>query len=235
MKYLIAGVEGKVSEGAGIAGVLTALRQQSPRGYQHLEVVPLPLEGNHGHGQKLIKKFSDTVTDYINNPNNCVEQSDTILKRLVCDYDNMTDHGIDEAMFRDSVLKIDAIPIISKPCFEYFPARLLVEKEELDRMLNAGYHINYILRMGINRYNNTQKLDLLKLKPYSKRTHSALEWFSTLFSQDPEFLERAKNMEANPNSDYYTEMPKLIREIAENFENTISPPPHASPSPPPQA
>lgn len=217
MRYIIAGVEGSVSEIAVISSTLIALRQQSPRGYRHLEVVPLPLKGNHGHGQALVNRFSTEVENYINNPDNCVEETDEISKRLVCDYDDMDSHGINEASFRSSICNIGALPIISKPCFEYFPARLLFNKDELDHLLDSGLHLNDIIRRGIDRYNKTQTASYLKLDMYTKNNYRAKNWFWKLFDLNPMYLEKAKNMETDTNMKYYTEVPKLIKEISDGF------------------
>lgn len=217
MKYIIAGVEGEVTEPAGIVGALNSLKQQSPLGYAHLEVVPLSLGGNHGHGEVLILKYKEEVEKYLNNPEHCVESDDEICKFLVCDDDGMAEYGVEESVFRKKVVEIGAIPIISKPNFEYFVARLFWDENELTTMLRKRMGLNDIIRRGIEEYNKTCKYDFQMVSPYMKKHHQTEDWFWRLFDMNPEFLRRAINTSVDIRREYYTEVPLLLKEIAEHF------------------
>ncbi len=217
IKHIIVGVEGEVTEVASMRSVLGVLRQQAPHGYANLEVVLLSLKGNHGHSHILIEKFEELVREYEKNPDNCVSSDDEVIKVLVCDYDDMHEHGVNERDFRAEVEEAGAIVIISKPKFELFVAGLFWGEDDLMRMLKSGKDLGGIIKEGIKKYNDGCDFDFQKIPPYSKRHHQADNWFATVFNLDPVFLERAKNMSL-VDQDFYTEIPRLIKMIAEFFE-----------------
>lgn len=218
MKYILIGTEGESTEPATIGSIVAALRQQSPRGYAHLEVVPLPLGGHHGHGDRLIKEFDKKVAEYIKNPNHCVEPTDEIIKFIACDHDRMEEHGINEQDFRTKVIASGATPIITKPKSEYFTARIFFGKDELAEKLNKGENLESLISKGIEAYNKTCDYDFQKLPHYSKKRYAAKNWFSTLFDRNPEFLEKAASLNIDTDADYYSELPLLIRQIIKDFE-----------------
>jgi hypothetical protein len=129
----------------------------------------------------------------------------------------MAEHGIEESVFRKKVVEIGATPIISKPNFEYFVARLFWDENELTTMLRKRMGLNDIIRRGIEEYNQTCKYDFQMISPYMKKHHQTEDWLWRLFDMNPEFLRRAINMSVDIRREYYTEVPLLLREIAEHF------------------
>lgn len=218
MRYILVGTEGEATEPASIEGVLAPLRQQSPRGYANLEVVPLPVGGHHGHGDRLITEFERRVTEYISNPDNCVEPTDDIVKYLEVDYDKMEEHDVAEDDFRKKVIAVGAIPIITKPKSEYFVARLFYDEAEVLEKLDRGEDPTSIINRGVKAYNDTCEYDFQRLPLYSKKQHRADSWFGMLFDRNPDFLRRAIGMNVDISQKYYTEIPELIRVIARYFK-----------------
>lgn len=209
MIYILACVEGEATEPNIVEGIVLFLRSQKPQAYKSVEVVPLPLGGNHGHTE-IIKHAKLAVAQFIDDYD-IKTPPDNVRKYLVIDFDKLDERGIDYNLFRKDILENGFIPIITRPKIEYFIARLFFDKDELDGLSAAK--IDQKIQEGIDQF-NTGKDSIITIPPYGKKKDKAMRCLQTMFNLDPAFLERARNMESDFHSNYYTELSILIDDIA---------------------
>lgn len=214
MKFVFICTEGESSEPSGISAIVSNFRSQVPEAYKTLEVLPIPLGGNHGYKnlvslciEQVRAKMDEFEYDAI---------FDECYKFIVCDYDNIDASGIDLQELRDSAETVGFKLLITRPKFEYFVARHFFSEDELLSVNSAA--LNGKIQQGIEKY-NAKKPTYLHIPSYGKNKTASKNCLGALYNFDPSFIDIACSIEANINSGQYTELPELIKFLRDLFQN----------------
>lgn len=218
MLFVLICTEGEVSEPECIKAFLSTLRNQAPQsGEENIDVIPIPVGGNHGYKIlvekadaqiKLVEADKDSLLHYAD-PESMKE------KWLVCDYDQLDESGITHEEFRKVVEASGYRLVISKPNFEYYVLSVLAGWE----VANKTHESNFVgeINSYVDKLNERNKIeknfsDALMLPYYSKKMHVAEEFFGKLFHYNSELL-LALNETDNTSKERYSEMPILVARL----------------------
>ena len=225
MRFIIIGTEGGVSEGAHIDALKDSLVRQVPTSRAvGLEVVPLGLGGNHGHVH-LVENANVAVDALMADENHvlsCIGDEDDAEKWLVCDYDSLNTHGVDEEALRNEANAAGFTLIINKPNFEFYVLGLLKGFDHAKTIKPSQYEheINQAID-ELNRVNVEEKGfgQASRIPPYSKKRHIAPKLFSQLATLHPELLDNVlvETAAIDYRETSYSEMPVLVRHLVDAY------------------
>jgi hypothetical protein len=222
MILMLVCTEGKVSEPAYIDALVAALGGQAPRNIsKNVDVLPIPLSGNHGHA-KLIEIANRAVELYSRDSIvSLAGEEDTIEKWIIVDYDDMDKHGVVVADLMAQAEAAGYILVVNKPKFEFFVLTQLAGIDAARSVSPALYASN--INAYINELNETDKNNKgfskgMLMPSYSKKKHKAKKLFDLLLGYHPELIDKAMALSIDINEDCYTEMPKIVRRIKELYD-----------------
>lgn len=220
MLILIVCTEGENSEPAFIRQYgRCALGQIHP----DIEIVEIPLGGNHGHrkifeiaNKKIeeLKQSDDSILSLID-PESDIE----LRKIIICDYDKMEKHRIDEKEFREVAEQRGYQVIINKPNFEFFVLAYLTNIKYALSIKPGNYEIEINKAIDdINKRNHTLKgfSESLDTPHYSKNRYTADKFFAKLLDYNMAELDRnfcEQDIDLTKNG--YTQMKDIMLEIQE--------------------
>src|SRR3990167_3426593 len=190
MLFVLVCTEGKVSEPECIKAFLSIMPSQIPQaGEEYVDVVPVPLNGNHGY-KILIEKAEEQIEILENDEESMLflaqdlDDGSEKEKWLVCDYDQLDSSGITYEEFERSVKDAGYTLIMNKPNFEYFILAVLSDWKTADSTSKSKYEdkINSLIDK-LNESNKVEKhfTDAQKIPYYSKKLHVAEKSFGMLF------------------------------------------------------
>lgn len=228
MHYLLAVVEGE-TEKALIQAFVQKQAGQSPEKYGHVEVVPIPADGNQGY-TKLVEVAELKVNEYLNDPDNCYEvDHDDVEKWLVFDYDDIESKPITLDELKSEAEAHSFSCIISKPKIEFFILAILKgwDFAEAVNPDNYKHEINEAIK-HLNREDAKDKLgfsDSIKIPPYDKKIHQCRECLLTICTIHSDLVDEVLGQERGGSGEHYSEMPRLFRRILQviNGEQTLPP------------
>lgn len=222
MIILVICTEGESSEPNYIKALKAVLFGTSARSTMNVEVVPVPLGGNHGH-KKIFEK-ADKELERRKEDNysilSAVDTEDTIEKWMIVDYDKMEKHNISEPDFRRKASEFGYNLVINKPNFEFFVLCNFMSYEEASKIATKDFCNT--LNDEISDYNIKHGFDkpersALRLPKYAKNKNIAEELFWKLLDQNPELIDTmSQNNSIGTNiSSRYSEMWKIIKRIGD--------------------
>jgi hypothetical protein len=224
MLFVLICTEGEVSEPEYLKAIGDSLRGQAPQlAAANVEVIPVPLGGNQGYNA-LIDKANQEIAAYFANPDNCIEDSDTVEKWLVCDYDDIEKSGVNIDDIRKQALSDNFKLIINKPNFEFFLLLHFMMPEDAAKVKPKDYitEINsHIEAVNLSNKNDKGFTDSMKISPYSKKKYVARNCFGGLFTFNPELIEVVAELDIDTSAGRYSEMPELARRIKEIYQNKL--------------
>lgn len=210
--------EGESSEPNYISALRGVLFGTRPAGGVAVEVVTVPLGGNHGF-RKIFEKADDELSLRAKNAQDVLsvlDEGDKIEKWLVVDYDKMYRHGIEEEWLRREAIEKEYRLVMNKPNFEFFVLMHFVPVGEAASvaMKDLKFRINdeiddYNSRRGFNR----SEYSALRLPSYSKNNFQTRDLFGKLLDQNTGILDRFGEESCYYDKNHYTEMWKIIERI----------------------
>lgn len=223
MIFVLICTEGKVSEPAYLKALSSTLSGQAPRNIStNVEVLPIPLGGNHGH-KKLISIADAVVERHSKNENSLlslVTVEDTVEKWIIVDHDDMEKHGISVDELRRVAQEAGYTLIINKPKFEFFvlaslsdcAAAAAVDKSQYTAQINM--HVKSLNEQDIQKGFTKDML----MPKYTKKRFPAEKLFSMMLANHPELIDAALALDVDPTADCYTEMPIIMRRIVNLYK-----------------
>lgn len=221
MLYLAVCTEGENSEPAFIRELDRVLDGQSTnQGDTSVAVIPVPLNGVHGHNKiieaanaaldiDLQKKTDGPLSDFSN--------EDILERWLICDYDYMEKHGVIFEEFKKMIHEAGYSLVINRPNFEFFVLTLLAGLETAIAESPSNYMnaIN-IAAKDINA-SNTKKgfSDGMMIPKYSKRCYAIPIFFGKLFDYNRELIDKFCKIRFDDSSKRFSDMSKIINRIKE--------------------
>lgn len=219
MIFMLICTEGEVSEPAFLSALCSNLKGQAPKNIStKVEIIPLPLGGNHGH-RKLIEVANTEVEKYCKNEDNYITlagKDDRIEKWIVVDYDKMNKRGVDPKKLREEAKKNGYTLVINNPNFEFFILATLACPGKTISSVKPNYLTNEINMhiLSLNKEDTAKGFGKNMLMPlYSKKLHVADKLFSGMLGYHPELIDKAANLNVDVSASHYTEMPKLLKQI----------------------
>lgn len=212
MKVVLICTEGQSSEPGNVNAIVNYFRSQVPDAYRRLEILPIPLNGNHGYRdlpQRAAEMVDQKLQEFELDPS-----QNEVYRFLVCDYDNMDLLGVDIEALRIAAKDKHFQLIVTKPKFEYFIARHFFTADELLTTNDAA--LIGKIQEGIDRY-NADRPAYLQIPPYNKSHQQSCRCLGTLYNFDPSFIDRICDMEVDTSQDQYSELPILVRFLRELF------------------
>lgn len=220
MLYLAICTEGESSEPAFINELDRVLGGQSiNRSGTSVAVVPVPLNGIHGHSKiieaanealdlKTQRKLDGPLSDFVS--------GDELERWLICDYDYMEKHGVDLGEFRKMVLCSGYNLVINRPNFEFFVLTLLSNAKTASDIAPSDYEkeITNAIK-SINNSNKTNKgfSEGMTIPKYSKKRYAAPYFFGKLLDYNPELIDKFCKIKFDKNSEHFSEMSDIITRI----------------------
>lgn len=221
MLYLAVCTEGENSEPAFIRELDRVLDGQSTnQGDTSVAVIPVPLNGVHGHNKiieaanaaldiDLQKKTDGPLSDF---------SSVDILERwLICDYDYMEKHGVIFEEFKKMIHEAGYSLVINRPNFEFFVLALLAGLETAIAESPSNYMnaIN-IAAKTINSSNIKKGFsDGMMIPRYSKKCYAIPIFFGKLFDYNRELIDKFCQIRFYDSSKRFSDMSKIINRIKE--------------------
>lgn len=229
MLFLFICTEGDSSEPKYVETLKRKCGGQAPNTKDtHLKIVTLSLGGNQGH-RGIFDKANEAINKYIHE--NSDGNEDIFLgngnrqeKWLICDFDNMSERGIDEASLRAEATSRGFRLIINKPNFEFFVLLHLYINSEARSFKPREYEekINEAIK-EINDNNKAQlgnNADFYIIPKYTKRKTAAELFFDRLLEYGPVSLEEISYRCSNStDTEKYSNMGELIKRITSLYSN----------------
>lgn len=219
MLFILVCTEGNVSEPSYLEALSSALGGQAPhKTGAALETIILPLGGNHGHN-KIIQKAEEAIAKKEGDQNSILSlkgEDDTCEKWLLCDYDDMEEHGANIDALRQEAEKAGYTLIVSKPNFETFVLMHFLEPSEIAKIKPKDYVSVINSKVAeLNKLNEAKGYsDSMKIPPYSKKKYAAPKFFGLLLG-DMELVEAVLSRNVDLSCNCYSEMPKMIQRLKE--------------------
>lgn len=218
MLVLAVCTEGENSEPNYIEALKSVLLGTSPIGYMAVEVVSVPLGGNHGF-KKIFKKADVELGLKAQDSRNIMSvlsHDDMVEKWLIIDYDKMHKYGVSEDWMRLEAVKNNYKLIINKPNFEFFVLMHFMPIAEA--VMVATKDLEGEINVKIGEYNNSRGFDkdefsALRLPKYSKGSYQSKDLFWRLLDQNMNILETFDKERCYCDDEHYTEMWKIIERM----------------------
>ena len=218
MIVLIVCTEGENSEPNYISALKNVLWGTVPGGNAAVEVVPVPLGGNHGF-KKIFEKAESKIATKSGDSESILsvlDESNEVEKWLIVDYDKMYKHGVSEEWMRDESARMGYKLVINKPNFEFFVLAHFVPIKEA-----AGVAMKSLedrIDEEIDRYNVERGFDraeysVLKLPKYDKNNFQSKDLFWKMLDQDIGLLDIFIEDNCYCDDGHYTEMWKIIERL----------------------
>jgi hypothetical protein len=222
MIFMLICTEGKVSEPAYIRALESAVRGQAPMDVSmNIEVLPVPLGGNHGHA-KLVETADGAITDYGRSGSllSLAGDDDVIEKWIIVDHDDMEKHGVEPEGLRQEAQEAGYSLVISKPNFELFvlaglsdlATAMSTDKKQLKSKINT--HIARLNQDDVDQKGFTKPMLMPK---YSKKEYVADKLFKCMLGYHPELVQKMAALQVDVTAEQYTEMPKVVQRILELY------------------
>ena len=212
--------EGKNSEPNYIEALKNVLLGTAPGGNTAVEVVTVPLGGNHGF-KKIFEKANAELELKTQDPRNILsvlEEDDELEKWMVVDYDKMHKYGVSEEWMRDEAVRKGFVLVINKPNFEFFVLMHFVSVPEVAEI--ATKDLKDTINDRISDYNsqrgfNKDEFSALRLPKYSKGSFQSKDLFWRLLDQNMDLLGIFDEERCHCDNEHYTEMWKIIKRMKE--------------------
>lgn len=210
--------EGENSEPNYIEALKSVLFGTTPGGNTAVEVVTVPLNGNHGF-KKIFKKAEaelELKTQDSRNILSVLGEDDEMEKWLIIDYDKMHKYGVSEEWLRGEAVKNEYALAINRPNFEFFVLAHFMPVTEAARV--ATKNLKDAINDKISDYNSRRGFDkdefsALRLPKYSKGSFQSKDLFWKLLDQNIDLLDVFDEGRCYCDSEHYTEMWKIIERI----------------------
>lgn len=226
MLHLLICTEGEVSEPSYIFALQKAIASQAPR--QHtfdVEVIPIPLKGNHGH-RKIVQRAEQLIAAYCADPDSLVSIDDApqIEKWLICDFDKMDRRGVNLDSLRQEAKQYGYEGlIINKPNFEFFVLLHFLPLKDAKAVKINRYQL--VINEAISVLNQRNIADkgfstAMNVPRYShpKNRHAAERFFGALLLNNPELIDFVIKNGGKPTDARFSAMPLLIKRLRQIFE-----------------
>lgn len=221
MLYLVICTEGENSEPAFIGELDRIFSGQSVnQSSTSVTVVPVPLNGVHGHS-KIIEAANEALDlgpqKRTNGPLSDFADGDNLERWLICDYDYMKKHGVILEEFEKMVCEAGYNLIVNRPNFEFFVLALLVGQDAaiVESPSNYENAIN-IATKAINASNAEKGFsDGMMIPKYSKRRYAVPTFFGKLLDYNQELISEFCKIKFDNASEHFTDMAKIINRIRE--------------------
>ncbi len=190
---------------------------------RNIEVLPLPLGGNHGHA-RLVATANEVVATYSRDGVISLAGDEDVIERwIVVDHDDMEKYGVTPEQLREEAQSAGFTLIINKPNFEFFVLAVL---SDLDTALTTSKEqfkskINTLIK-SLNESDESQKgfSKEMFMPKYSKKRHVAEKLFGRMLGYHPELIEKMNSLEVNTRAEKYSEMPRVTQRITELYKGT---------------
>ena len=221
MLYLAVCTEGENSEPAFIRELDRVLDGQSTnQGDTSVAVIPVPLNGVHGHNKiieaanaaldiDLQKKTDGPLSDF---------SSVDILERwLICDYDYMEKHGVIFEELKKMIHEAGYNLVINRPNFEFFVLTLLAGLETAIAESPSNYMNAIDIAAKTINDSNIKKgfSDGMMIPGYSKKCYAIPIFFGKLFDYNRELIDKFCQIRFDDSSKRFSDMSKIINRIKE--------------------
>lgn len=221
MLYLAICTEGENSEPAFIRELDRVFGGQSVnQSGASVSIIPVPLNGVHGHN-KIVeaadRALSLDIQRRTDGPLGDFSDDDVLEKWLICDYDYMEKHGITLREFREMVHTAGYELVVNRPNFEFFVLTLLVGLERAMTELPSNYERAIDVAIEAINAANAEKgfSDGMMIPKYSKKHYAAPMFFGKLLDYNQELIEAFQETIFDEQSEYFTDMAKIIGRIRE--------------------
>lgn len=208
--------EGVVSEPALIQALKSTTVGQAPVSISsNVEILPLPLGGNHGHA-KLVEVANKVVAEYSKDGViTLAGDDDTIEKWIIVDHDDMEKHGVSPSELREEAKKAGFTLVISKPNFEFFVLATLSDLETAKATNKDQFESKINSRIeALNEINKKKGFGKEMLLPkYSKKKYPSEKLFGLLLNHHPELVEKMTSLKIETTAEKYSEMSRVIKRI----------------------